>query len=143
SSDRRDIPQSIQLLDPLLRIAHVVEEVVGLDPSGNGFDDRRAAHAGSQMDFNGSRKNALLEHIGEFAHLFARALESLLLRDIIDSQDLGKVSHILHRGRDLLDVGAVAKESSHLDALLNLLQPSPNVDGDETKKSEGQERECK
>src|SRR5439155_9111300 len=86
--------------------------------------------------------NARLEHIGEFAHLFARALESLLLRDIIDSQDLGKVSHILHRGRDLLDVGAVAEESSHLDALLNLLQRSPNVDGDETKKSEGEEREC-
>src|SRR5438552_7919951 len=108
SSDRRDVSQAIQLLDPLLAIADVVDEMVGLDPIGNGFNDRRAAHAGPQIDFNGSRKNARLEYIGEFAHLFARALESLLLRDIIDSQDFGKVSHVLHCSRDLLDISAVA-----------------------------------
>ena len=115
--------------------------MVSLDPVGDGLHRRRAALASPQMNLDRRREHARLENVGEFAHLPARALEGLLLRDIVDAIHLGKFSNVLHRGGDRLDVGAVAEKRAHFDALLHLVQRFSDVDGDEPEQSECEKRE--
>src|SRR4051812_45869835 len=105
--------------------------MIRLDLFGDCLDRCRTAHSGAQMNLDRRRENARLEHIGKLAHLLARALERGLLREEVDSQHFRKSADVFHRSSDILDVGAVAEESADLDALLDLLQRTPDVDGNE------------
>src|SRR5450830_110438 len=139
SGDRRNVAQAIELFHPLLTVSDVVDEAIGLHAVCHGFYGRRAPHPRPQMHLDRSWKNAGLEYVRELAHLLPRALERLLLRHVVDPQDFGKLTDVLHRRRDRFDVDAVAYEGANLYALLHLVQGFPDIDRDETEESEGEE----
>src|SRR2546423_9599502 len=92
------------------------------------------------MDLDRGGKNTGFEHVGKLTHLLPRPLERLFLRHVVDAQYFGKISHVLHRCRDLLDVAAVAHERANLDPLFHLVERFPDVDRYESEQSEREKR---
>src|SRR5450759_4507192 len=136
SGDRRNVAQAIELFHPLLTVSDVVDEAIGLHAVCHGFYGRRAPHPRPQMHLDRSWKNAGLEYVRELAHLLPRALERLLLRHIVDPQDFGKLTDVLHRRRDRFDVDAVAYEGANFNPFFDLIQCLSNVDRDQTEEPE-------
>ena len=89
AGDAGDVAQPIELRDPLLAVANVVDE---RECSGSArrplCTRRRIAEARLELHVDRRRQELRLEDVPEFAELAARALERLLLRDDVDVRRL-------------------------------------------------------
>src|SRR5436190_2995037 len=141
SRDPRDVPQAVQLLDPLLAVADVVDERIRLHAIGDALHRRRIAQARLEPKVDRRRQHRALEHVAELAELRLRALERLLLGHEVGGEDLGEGRDVVGRLDQILGWRSLRHERADLHAVLQPFQRLADVERDQSEQPEREQRE--
>ena len=136
-----DVADVVELLHPVLAVAHVVDERIALNALRHVLHGRGIAMPLLEPHLDRRRQEARVEHILELGELRARARERLLGRHLIDARDLGKRRDVAHRRADRLGERAVGEEGDDLDVLLDAAQRAIDVEHEQPEQPEGEEAE--
>src|SRR5665213_1089134 len=136
-----DVPDVVELLHPILAVAHVVDERVRLDALRHFLHRRRIAVTLLESDLDRRREEACVEDILKLRELRACTRKRLLGRHLLHARDLGERRDVAHRCADRLRERAVREKRDDLDVLLHAAQRAVHVEHEQSEESERKQAE--
>src|SRR5215207_4399070 len=139
--DPGDVPEPIQLLDPLLAVPDVIDERIRLHPFGDALHRGRIALSRPEPEIDRAWQYRTLEHVAELAELGLGALQRLLLGHELRGEHFREAGDVARCLRDVLGRSAVGDERTDLHPVLETLERLADVQRHEAEQAEREQRE--
>src|SRR5688572_25820847 len=144
AEDPGQVPQVVELLDPVPPVAHVLDEREALEAARDCLGVHRVAKALPEPDLERRGERVGLQvavGVAELDELPPGPGQRVVLSDVGDGKHLRERRHVLRRDGDRLGRGAPEHERHDLDPLLDSPQRLAQVQGDEPEEADREEGE--